>query len=320
MYGFTAIVNDRLIKRLLHQSPIQAIVKTPGPECPKSEPESDYYYTHLEDWLLDPRQGSDGCFAQYSEDCRAQQELPFHRRAIWQGTFIPTLLRFLGTRNDPWDFSGDALMTILPDIWLNVYHEPSWPSEDDALIRSLVSDSVVSWFESFASNALAAVEKFLKGSVDDPPSFSEWSEKCEGLMRDYRALDHPGGLGCSAIDGGKQVEGQACSSDGLEYPFGAIGLAAAAAFRAMQLFRAQLVGYGEDGKIFIETSTVDIAEPFIMEAAFSKNTAEERTKRLSSFAYNLPRCKLDAILWQAQEFVLYPDYDEINFDDEYDVA
>ncbi|PIL33175.1 hypothetical protein GSI_04625 [Ganoderma sinense ZZ0214-1] len=327
----------------LHR-PIQATIKTPSPEPPQLE--SDDYYTHLEDWLLDPRQGGDGFFEQYIEDFRAQQELPFHQRTIWQETFIPTLLKFLGTRSDPWDFSGDAFIAVLPDIWLTVYHEPSWPDEDDALVHSLVSDSVIAWFESFASNALAAVEKFLKGSTDGSPCFSRWSERCEGMMRDYRAcLDHPGGLGSSgifssmfvlaplsghlqAIHGGKQIEGAARSSDELEYPFGAIGLAAAAAFRAMQLFRAQLVRYDEDGKILVETPTGDTAEPHIGDAAFNRYTAEERTRRHSSFACNLPRYELDAILSQAHEFVLYLNHDEVNSvdevldydDDEYGVA
>nr|VWO99859.1 Uncharacterized protein [Ganoderma boninense] len=250
-------------------SPIQDIVSTPSPE--PSQSGSDYYYTHLEDWLTDPRQGSDIFFEQYMEDLRAQQKLPFHQRPIWQRTFIPTLLKFLGTRSNPWEFSGDAFLTILPDVWLTVYHEPSWPKEEDALVRSLGL---------FSSTFVLAP---LSGHLQ-------------------------------AIRGGMQMAGEACSSEEFEYPFGAIGLAAAAALLAMRLFRAQLVRYNEDGNIIVETPTGDTMEPCIMTTPFNKYTAEGRTQQHSSLARKLPDYQLDSILSQARMFAL--NNDEINSDDQ----
>ena len=99
-----------------------------------------FTYTHIEDWLLDPlRQGGDYFFEQYMQELVAQRELPFHQGHLWQRTFIPTLLKFLGTRTDPWEWSGDAFLPVLPEIWSTVYSTSSWPDDDTILVRSLVS-------------------------------------------------------------------------------------------------------------------------------------------------------------------------------------
>ena len=55
---------------------------------------------------------------------------------------------------------------------------------DIMLINTQATDSVLAWFESFASNALVSVEDFLKSSTDGVHSLSKWSEICEEMMQD----------------------------------------------------------------------------------------------------------------------------------------
>lgn len=99
-----------------------------------------FAYNYLEDWLLNPpHQGGDYDFEQYMDELEAQQELPFHQGDLWQQAFIPTLLKFLGTQNDPWNWLGDAFLSLLPNIWSTIYDKPSWPDEDNALVCTFMS-------------------------------------------------------------------------------------------------------------------------------------------------------------------------------------
>ncbi|KAI1783651.1 hypothetical protein LXA43DRAFT_1067452 [Ganoderma leucocontextum] len=115
---------------------------------------------------------------------------------------------------------------------------------DSHLQSDDAAESVTTWFDSFASNALAAAETFLKQLTDGYPSFTEWSGICKEIMRDgrlfYKYPDGPGSSGLfdtvfilaplsghmRAIRGGTRIEVYSFSDSG--YPFGAIGLAAAA--------------------------------------------------------------------------------------------
>ena len=86
----------------------------------------------------------------------------------------------------------------------------------------------------------------------------------------------------------------------------------------MLLFHTQSVGYDDDGKMRVKTSTGDDAESRFMTTTFSKATAGGRTRRGSSFVFKLPRDQLDTILSHALVFVLYPDRDGILNDEQDD--
>ncbi|PIL33152.1 hypothetical protein GSI_04602 [Ganoderma sinense ZZ0214-1] len=204
-----------------------------------------YVCAYPEEWITNPpRQGGDHFFEKQLEELELDRLQPFYQRKIWRLNFIPTLLMFLGTRSNPWDWSGDTFVSLLQHVWSVVFREPSWADEDGDLVFSHASESVTTWFDSFASNALAAVEAFLKQLTGGSPSFADWSGICKEIMRDGRMFyKYPDGIRSSglfdtpfvlaplsghllAIRGGTHITGY--SSDSSNYPFGAIGLAAAA--------------------------------------------------------------------------------------------
>ncbi|KAI1796697.1 hypothetical protein LXA43DRAFT_1057567 [Ganoderma leucocontextum] len=263
-------------------SPI--IVRPSSPETPhghdshlQSDDESDTYPS---------RQAGDYYFE--LEGLQSQFK-PFYQGDLWRLEFIPTLLKFLGTRSNPWDLSGDSFIYLLRHVWTTVYGEPSWSDEDRDLVRALATESVTAWFDSFGSNALAAVESFLSRLTGGFSSFAEWSVLCKEMMRDCRMFyeypdgPHSRGIYCSvfvlaplsghmeAIRGGTDVQGLRAYYPYYEsaFPFGAIGLAAAAAFRAMLLFRTQSLGYDGGGNLVIKTPTNDGAELRTIDTSFS---------------------------------------------------
>ncbi|KAI1784137.1 hypothetical protein LXA43DRAFT_1067044 [Ganoderma leucocontextum] len=282
-------------------SPI--IVRPSSPETPhghdshlQSDDSAIYAYTYPEESDTYPcRQVGDYYFE--LEELQSQFK-PFHQGDLWRLEFIPTLLKFLGTRSNPWDLSGDSFIYLLRHVWTTVYGEPSWSDEDSDLVRALATESVTAWFDSFGSNALAAVESFLRRLTGGFSSFSEWSVLCKEMMRDCRMFyeypdgPHSRGIYCSvfilaplsrhmeAIRGGTDVQGLRAYYPYYEsaFPFGAIGLAAAAAFRAMLLFRTQSLGYDEGGNLVIKTPTNGGAELRTIDTSFSQHTAEGRTR------------------------------------------
>ena len=64
---------------------------------------------------------------------------PFYRGDPWRQKFLPTLLMFLGTRSNPWDWLGDEFVSLLRKLWSAIYGEPSCSGEDGDLVLSLVS-------------------------------------------------------------------------------------------------------------------------------------------------------------------------------------
>ena len=120
----------------------------------------------------------------------------------------------------------------------------------------------------------------------------------------------------------------------MERPFGAIGLAAAAvrtlyvitltliliskiqAFRAMLLFRVRLVGYDEDGKLFVKSPTSHDDEPPTIDTSFSEYTAGSTTRRYASLASHMVTNEIDLILLRAQNLTLDQDQEDDENQDE----
>ena len=80
----------------------------------------------------------------------------------------------------------------------------------------------------------------------------------------------------------------------------------------MTLFRAQLVGYDEDGNIILEAPADDTVGSRIVNTAFNKDTAQGRTRQYSLFACKLPHRELDTILSRASELMPCPSHDVFN--------
>lgn len=98
-----------------------------------------YEYHYPSEWDINPpQQGGDWYFEQFVEDAQSQPK-PFHDDELWRLKFIPTLLRFLGTSSNPWDWHGDSFVSLLRHLWTAVYDEPSWSDEDECLVHALVS-------------------------------------------------------------------------------------------------------------------------------------------------------------------------------------
>ena len=131
----------------------------------------------------------------------------------WYGEFIPTALKFLGTRSrSPWRFCVHDLQT-LQDIWTAVYGKTLpwkielndcvyasvslniWPTRAKvAHLTSQTMDAVQKWRDCISNAALCALEHFFQSSrafVD----FAARVRFCQAVLRDsrlfYEGFDTP---------------------------------------------------------------------------------------------------------------------------------
>ncbi|PIL33488.1 hypothetical protein GSI_04111 [Ganoderma sinense ZZ0214-1] len=176
-----------------------------------------------------------------------------HDKDRWYGEYIPTIIEFLGTRSEsPWCLSVRDL-PILQAIWVAVYGETlSWKIQVDDCVYVSVMASIQQWRDCISNAAVRAFEQFFQSSrkFDDSAARCRF---CQAILLDsrlfYETFDTPfkRGLFCSpfvsatlaqhlyAIRGAVHVP-SAYLRKSLKHPWGAIGLSAAAVYRAALLF------------------------------------------------------------------------------------
>ncbi|PIL33154.1 hypothetical protein GSI_04604 [Ganoderma sinense ZZ0214-1] len=169
----------------------------------------------------------------------------------WHGKFIPTILQFLGTQSkSPWCITVRDL-PALQHIWVAVYGETlSWTIEVNDCVYVSVMASIREWRNCISDAAIWAFERFFQSSR----KFSDFAARCQfcrAILHDsrlfYETFDAPFkrvtlAQHLYAIRGAVHVPSM-YSSNVLKHPWGAIGLSAAAVYRAAFLFKSTQIRY-----------------------------------------------------------------------------
>ncbi|CDO73952.1 hypothetical protein BN946_scf185016.g109 [Trametes cinnabarina] len=183
----------------------------------------------------------------------------------WKGVFVPTLLKALGTRDDPWNVTDQGMVAIMQSIWDATYGSrlPFTIKVNDA-VHALASQRIYEWRSAFGSAALQSFDSFFNSMGNDFPDIQSRQAFCSSIKDNGRLFykepegDTKKGLyrspfviavlavHMSAIHGAIHVPSLYANPMD-EYPYGAIGLSAAAAFRVCALWDQGKMTCSADG-------------------------------------------------------------------------
>ncbi|KAL7282943.1 hypothetical protein ACG7TL_002371 [Trametes sanguinea] len=183
----------------------------------------------------------------------------------WKGVFVPTLLKALGTRDDPWNVTDQEMVAIMQSIWDATYGSrlPFTIKVNDA-VHALASQRIYEWRSAFGSAALQSFDSFFNSMGNDFPDIQSRQAFCSSIKDNGRLFykepegDTKKGLyrspfviavlavHMSAIHGAIHVPSLYANPMD-EYPYGAIGLSAAAAFRVCALWDQGKMTCSADG-------------------------------------------------------------------------
>ncbi|KAI1783645.1 hypothetical protein LXA43DRAFT_1102274 [Ganoderma leucocontextum] len=171
----------------------------------------------------------------------------------WYGEFIPTIIQFLGTRSmSPWRLCVRDLPT-LQRIWAAVYGKTiPWIIEVNDRVYVSVTMSIRKWHDCISNAAICAFERFFQSSR----KFADFAARCrfcQAILRDsrlfYETFDTPfkRGLFRSPFVRAALAQHMTAIRSAIHvpsiysrnlpmHPWGAIGLSAAAVYRAALLF------------------------------------------------------------------------------------
>ncbi|GBE84412.1 hypothetical protein SCP_0603910 [Sparassis crispa] len=192
----------------------------------------------------------------------------------WRRRFMPTIVRFIGAVDNPWNVDEDVFRDALERIWDVVYKTTGIEYTDGlhVIVRALTIQRLDEWRSSFGSTAIAALELFFKSdSKYQKPEYRVKFSRCLLELRRFAYEDAKGsdpeefkGLfrsllilrifatHLSAIEGAIDVEGlypePSPSDDGHKIlspdrPIGALGLAGAAVECGLILWKYLAVTY-----------------------------------------------------------------------------
>ncbi|KAI0644466.1 hypothetical protein C8Q79DRAFT_1011512 [Trametes meyenii] len=191
-----------------------------------------------------------------------------HRHNAWRAKFVPTFLKALGVLEDPWGVSDKRLLKILQEIWDAVYgNEIPLVVEINDAIHSLATQRMYEWRCAFGHTAMGTFESFFDACPADFPDTDARRDFCfrilqggrvffkdpegeekEGLYRSPFVL--PGiAAHMDVIQGAVHIPALFPSPID-EYPYGAIGMAAAGAYRVALLWCLRKLAYDSKGNVY----------------------------------------------------------------------
>ncbi|KAI0364596.1 hypothetical protein BV20DRAFT_983097 [Pilatotrama ljubarskyi] len=238
-----------------------------------------------------------------------------HEQNAWKAKFIPTFLKAIGTRSDPWALNDREMIKLLQAIWDALYGDrlPYVITANDS-VHALASQRMYEWRSAFGSSAMRTFESFFNAMVDDFPDRASRREFCDRIVPGGRIFfadpegDSKEGLYRSpflinsisahidAIQGAIVVP-NLYKSPIDEYPYGAIGLAAAAALRVASLWRLRRIKYNKAGQPVVKKAlNPATGKRTTTDVAFSSNNFRMRTLELISGARKLSPAELDGIV------------------------
>ncbi|RDX52125.1 hypothetical protein OH76DRAFT_193922 [Lentinus brumalis] len=190
---------------------------------------------------------------------------------IWKDVFVPTWLRYVGTTMDPWSMSDAEVVAALQKIWDQVYLHTAVHGFAVAVgdsVHGWAMQRVHKWRRSFSSNGLRAFDAWFKSKGHLYESSASKAAFCADIIGGgrlfyenpeehaktglYRSPFVLAGLAAhiEATQGAVFVAGLGPTRKVWQAPLGALGLAAAAAYRAALLYAAEKVA-GHGGNLTI---------------------------------------------------------------------
>ncbi|TFK79729.1 hypothetical protein K466DRAFT_570065 [Polyporus arcularius HHB13444] len=219
----------------------------------------------------------------------------------WLGVFVPTLLKFLGSRQDPYYWKDDYSVLTVQAIWDVVYAgRIEWTVCCSDLVHTKATKAVLEWRDRIRKAGVIAFDAYFKSARLDFPTNGRREDYCSAIMHEgrlfYAVPDEMQGLYRSRfvlaplqrhlkmIKGAKDVP-TIMSKTGYDHPYAAIGLAAAAAYWAAALWRYGKVSYDKRGTPVIVKTIYEIT---------GKDTREEIAFRSVNFRRTAMGCTASA--------------------------
>ncbi|KAJ2961816.1 hypothetical protein NUW54_g14368 [Trametes sanguinea] len=82
-----------------------------------------------------------------------------HNRSKWGLQFIPTLLRILGTHDDPWNLPDKTMVQLLQRVWDAVYRDQlSYTVRVNDAVHALSAQRIYEWWSAFGHAAFRVFE------------------------------------------------------------------------------------------------------------------------------------------------------------------
>ncbi|KAI0650193.1 hypothetical protein C8Q79DRAFT_1006481 [Trametes meyenii] len=191
-----------------------------------------------------------------------------HTHNAWRTKFIPTFLKALGTREDPWGISDRQTIGILQPIWDAIYGEDvPWTIEVNDAVHSLATQRMYEWRCAFGHAAMGTYEAFFDACPTEFPDVEARKEFCLRIIRGGRLFfeDPEGSENTGLYRSPFVIAGLAGHMDVIqgavavpdlfpsavdEYPYGAIGMAAAGAYRVALLWCLRKLAYDSKGNVY----------------------------------------------------------------------
>ncbi|CDO77933.1 hypothetical protein BN946_scf184878.g1 [Trametes cinnabarina] len=272
-----------------------------------------------------------------------------HHNSLWKAKFLPTFIKALGTREDPWNVPDVEMVALLQSIWNAVYedqprHTVKVNDMVHALVRALLISGFITltnseatqrmyeWRSAFSSAAKDSFESFFASLPADFPNIESRRQFCASIKSGRVFFKDPKGsskqvwatfaprflpsslihhwkglyrspfviaalaVHMNAINGAIEVQGlYSTASD--QYPYGAIGLAAAAAYRMCVLWDLGKLGYNDSGQLRLINDKDSISGKVKKkDTDFSSNNFSRTTSQCARSARKLQPASLDQIV------------------------
>ncbi|KAI9068792.1 hypothetical protein FKP32DRAFT_1600296 [Trametes sanguinea] len=237
-----------------------------------------------------------------------------HHNSLWKAKFLPTFIKALGTREDPWNVPDVEMVALLQSIWNAVYEDqPRHTVKVNDVVHALATQRMYEWRSAFGSAAKDSFESFFASLPADFPDIQSRQQFCASIKSGRVFFKDPEGsskqglyrspfviaalaVHMNAINGAIEVQGlYSTVSD--QYPYGAIGLAAAAAYRMCVLWDLGKLGYNDSGQLRLINDKDSVSGKVKKkDTDFSSNNFSRTTSQCARSARKLQPTSLDQIV------------------------
>ncbi|KAI0667183.1 hypothetical protein C8Q78DRAFT_1082317 [Trametes maxima] len=243
-----------------------------------------------------------------------------HKHNAWRTKFVPTFIKALGTREDPWGISEKQTIKILQLIWDVIYgEEVPWTIELNDAVHSLATQRMYEWRSAFGHTAMGTYEAFFDACPTEFPDVEARKNFCLRIIQGGRLFfEDPEGTECKAracsglyrspfviagLAGHMDVIQGAVTIPGLftsaidEYPYGAIGMTAAGAYRVALLWCLGKLAYDSKGNVYaVKTFNNNTRKWSNKDSSFSIANFGGKAVQCSKSARKLPTKSLGEVV------------------------
>ncbi|KAI0352845.1 hypothetical protein OH77DRAFT_1427959 [Trametes cingulata] len=238
---------------------------------------------------------------------------------LWVKSFIPTMIKYQGTRAQPWTFEDHEAVDVVQKIWDALFaQEQPWAVALGDPVHSLAIRCLYDWRSKIGDTGMRVVESYFN-SFTKYKSKEARAEFSKRILQDdcFVYLNHVANDGVGLLKspfllrvlavhledtaGAVAVPGLYRSEDEAQFPRGAIGLCAASVGRAFKLWAHDKMEFDDNGvpyrKKEINPSTGIYSNH---KTAFSEQACAEDTEDFSDVAGGLEPKRKELLLEAAR--------------------